>query len=188
VAVDIEYAKTVEGWMADSELEYLATIASRSFEILEVGCWMGRSTIAMACNTPGVVYAVDPWTGNPETEQYVAEQGGREWLRAMFDKNINAAGVSKWVVPVMLPSVQAATESFLSRHRFDLIFIDGNHTYESVKADIECWSKLLRPNGVLAGHDYGNPPWEGVIKAVDELVPKFRIVPGTSIWTTEGVE
>jgi predicted O-methyltransferase YrrM len=184
VAVNIEQALPIDGWMNEVELEYLATIASRSYETVEVGCWQGRSTIAIACNTPGVIYAVDPWTGNPETKEMV-DQHEHGWLRHEFTKNTTLAGVSKWVVPLSIPSVDAATKSFLSRHRFDFVFIDGDHTYESVKADIECWSKLLRPNGIIAGHDYGNPPWEGVIRAVDELVPRFRIVPGTSIWTTE---
>jgi hypothetical protein len=50
----------------------------------------------------------------------------------------------------------------------DFIYIDGNHNYEAVKADIEAWYPKLRKNGVMAGHDYEDPKWPGVKKAVDE--------------------
>ncbi len=55
---------------------------------------------------------------------------------------------------------------------FDFVFIDADHTYQSVKADIEAWAPKVRKGGIIAGHDYyvtrqGN--W-GVIQAVNEYV------------------
>jgi predicted O-methyltransferase YrrM len=35
----------------------------------------------------------------------------------------------------------------------DMLFIDGDHTYEGVKADFELYSPLVRPGGVIAFHD-----------------------------------
>ncbi|HUT93889.1 MAG TPA: class I SAM-dependent methyltransferase [Thermoguttaceae bacterium] len=52
---------------------------------------------------------------------------------------------------------------------FDVVFIDGNHSYEYVKKDIISWRPTIRPGGFLAGHDYLNK--RGVRKAVDELLP-----------------
>jgi predicted O-methyltransferase YrrM len=53
----------------------------------------------------------------------------------------------------------------LGRGRFDLLFIDGDHSYEGVKADFEMYAPLVRPGGVVAFHDivadvfqrYGRP-------------------------------
>jgi predicted O-methyltransferase YrrM len=36
---------------------------------------------------------------------------------------------------------------------YDLIFIDGNHTYEAVKKDFEIYSPLLSLGGIIAFHD-----------------------------------
>lgn len=36
---------------------------------------------------------------------------------------------------------------------FDFIFIDGDHVYETVKADWENYSKLVRPGGAVGFHD-----------------------------------
>jgi hypothetical protein len=35
-----------------------------------------------------------------------------------------------------------------------VIFIDGDHTYEGVKRDIELYFPLLKPNGLILFHDY----------------------------------
>ena len=51
----------------------------------------------------------------------------------------------------------------------DFCYIDGDHSYESVKADIPHWYANVRSGGVLGGHDFHdkNP---GVIRAVTEFV------------------
>lgn len=48
---------------------------------------------------------------------------------------------------------EKATKQF-SNGYFDFIFIDGDHSYESVKQDIEMWLPKLKEDGVLAGDDY----------------------------------
>ena len=60
----------------------------------------------------------------------------------------------------------------------DMVFIDGNHTYEYVKEDMECWEPLIRKGGIISGHDYLNPTY-GVKQAVDERYgEKVKELPG----------
>jgi len=44
--------------------------------------------------------------------------------------------------------------------QFDLIFVDGPHTYANVRRDLELWEKRVRPGGIIAGHDFtiAHPP------------------------------
>lgn len=58
----------------------------------------------------------------------------------------------------------------------DLVFIDANHSYKSTKEDIEMWAPKVRKGGVICGHDYENPQWAGVKKAVDEIYPNATIL------------
>lgn len=46
---------------------------------------------------------------------------------------------------------------------FDFIYIDANHSYEAVRADLEAWFPKLRSNGMFCGDDYliCNNPTEG---------------------------
>lgn len=69
-----------------------------------------------------------------------------------------------------------AAEIHLKNIRFDFIYIDGNHTYEYVKDDLERYTKLLKPNGAIGGHDYIYGQ-NGVIQAVQEHAIKLGIPP-----------
>lgn len=57
---------------------------------------------------------------------------------------------------------------------FDFIFLDGNHSYEAVKADLEKWYPKVRPNGFIIGDDYSKS-FPGLIKAVDEFLGQKNI-------------
>ena len=182
MTIDISYSLTVDGWMAPAELEYLASLAQKSQCILEVGSWKGRSTSALAANTLGLglVVAVDTWRGSVEHQ---AELKGKPVSGVWNEFMTNTAQYDN-IWPVPMNSLAASQVISMSPMRFDMIFIDASHDYESVKADIEAWLPLLAPGGILCGHDAYR--W-GVKLAVKQLVPKWRIVPNTSIWTTEGV-
>lgn len=36
----------------------------------------------------------------------------------------------------------------------DFVFIDADHSYEGIVADIAAWRKIVKPGGILAGHDF----------------------------------
>lgn len=57
---------------------------------------------------------------------------------------------------------------------FDYLYIDGNHSYEAVKQDLQDWFPKMKKNSILAGHDYVNSPIFGVIKAVDEFCKQYN--------------
>jgi len=56
----------------------------------------------------------------------------------------------------------------------DFVFIDANHTYDFVKADVLAWLPKIKPGGIIAGHDY-NAPHE-VERAVNEIFDT-KVVP-----------
>ena len=59
---------------------------------------------------------------------------------------------------------------------FDFIYVDGNHSYDGVKDDLEKWYPKLKQGGLIAGDDYSRFSEErlfdynfGVKRAVDEF-------------------
>jgi hypothetical protein len=50
----------------------------------------------------------------------------------------------------------------------DYLYIDANHSYEAVKNDLNLWVPKMKPNSIIAGHDYVVAADFGVIKAVNE--------------------
>jgi predicted O-methyltransferase YrrM len=51
----------------------------------------------------------------------------------------------------------------------DIVFIDAIHTYKSCKEDIIEWLKIVKPGGILAGHDF-SLSFYGVVLAVTEIL------------------
>jgi hypothetical protein len=70
----------------------------------------------------------------------------------------------------VLESVEAA-ETLPQWIQPQFIYIDGDHSYLSVRADLDCWWRRLREGGILAGHDY-HPDHPGVMRAVKEFAEK----------------
>jgi predicted O-methyltransferase YrrM len=171
--VDIANALKIEGWMMEDELSWLAEQASRRSSIAEIGSYRGRSTRALADNTSGKLYAIDTWQGSSD---FTPEQ--RDRLFEDFQKNM--AGLDN-VRPLQMTSHEASAA--LSDQQFDMIFIDAEHDYDNVKADIAAWLPRLKPGGLLCGHDYIDC-YPGVLKAVGELIPGFGLA-GYSIWYKE---
>lgn len=56
----------------------------------------------------------------------------------------------------------------LDGREIDFLFIDGDHTYQGVKADFENYGKLVRKGGIIAFHDILHNPWAPLCQ-----VPKF---------------
>eukprot|EP00439_Symbiodinium_sp_Y106_P058505 s4576_g8.t1 len=52
------------------------------------------------------------------------------------------------------------------RGDLDFVFLDGDHRYSSVRRDLKVFWPLLRPHGILAGHDF-SPTFPGVVEATD---------------------
>jgi predicted O-methyltransferase YrrM len=184
--MNIERALAIkDGWMSRQELQWLAHAAYGHSRIAEIGSWTGRSTRALVDNTKGTVLAVDTWLGSKGDLDDIVAMRGSWWAFGRFHHNLSDAFAGNKLSVMRMDSLKAAKE--LKDQRFDMIFIDANHTYEAVKGDILAWSKLLRTSGMLCGHDF-TPQWPGVMQAVEELIPDYRLMENSStdrtIWWT----
>lgn len=163
----------IDGWMTAVELEFLYQKSKEMRNVVEIGSWKGRSTHALLSGCKGFVHAVDHFKGSNDDKDATKEIGKREDIFAQFNKNV---GEFKNLITHRMSSEEA--EKLLKGEMFDMIFIDGEHTYEGVKKDIELWKP--HANKLLCGHDY-QLGWPGVMKAVDEILGKPDGVAG-SIW------
>ena len=57
-------------------------------------------------------------------------------------------------------------------NNLDFVYIDGDHSYEQVKKDIENYFPKVRIGGILAGHDINQTD---VFKAVSEFAVKKKL-------------
>jgi hypothetical protein len=162
-------AKRISGWMSSAELEFIAKFAKESTLIIEIGCYYGRTTMALADNTDGVVIAVDPYMG----EYPIANQG----VKLDFDEPVYQDFLYNLSEHLTTGKVvhHRTTINDIPIYPADFAFIDGDHTYEGCLNDIRHCMLMVR-SGIIAGHDWGTPGFPGVNKAVRELLGEPNIV------------
>ena len=122
---------TVDG-LVDLCVKYLKSTDTA----VEVGCFAGVSSRAIALHC-GVLHCVDPYTWEAVAQ---AEQ--------MFD---SVVGDYPNILKVKLRSVEAA--KLFEDGSIDFVYIDADHTYQSVVEDITAWKGKVRAGGYIAGHD-----------------------------------
>jgi len=130
-------------------------------DVLEIGSAYGYSTCALALVARSVV-AIDPHATHGsffELQANLNAYGVREKVRIVRDSSQNALrSMAGWV-----------DKYEKTAQRFDLVWIDGDHTAEVVEHDVSHAIKLLKPGGVLACHDYDEVTCPGVRVALDKL-------------------
>ena len=146
--------------------------------IVEIGSWKGKSTIALARGAARThkekIYAIDP-------HSILREEGYLEDTQAEFLANIQRAGVEAQVIPMIMSSEEAARGWDKSVR---LLWIDGDHRYESTRRDFVLWEPHLAVGGILivpVGRDPTAQVVERIVKSEsglqrDTLMP-VRFVP-----------
>lgn len=104
----------------------------------------------------------------------------RQWLLSQSLKRVYAVDISQpcaiacaddRVTTLTKSSVDAAAVLAKMGTQIDYVYIDADHSYESVRQDLGAWYPLVRPGGIIGGHDY-TPEGVyhfGVKQAVDEF-------------------
>lgn len=163
-------------WTERASLYVLASRLPANACIVEVGSWVGVGTCYLAAGLRagggGRVYAVDTFKGttiDPTSQSAwaasVAKMGGS--TLPLLRTHMRRFGLEGLVTPIELPSVAAAAS--YDGPPVDLLYIDGDHVYEAVRADFEAWFPRVRPNAFVVFHDY-DERHRGVRKFVDEAL------------------
>ena len=151
-----ELVSQVEGWLSNEQGRALYQAAAGTTgrgAIVEIGSWKGRSTIwlaAGAMQVSGRVYAIDP---HKESKEDPLANTLTE-----FRLNLERAGVSEAVEPLVMTSVEA---SAVLEDPVELLFIDGDHSYDAVKRDAELWLPRLVEGGLVMFHDVTTTSYPG---------------------------
>jgi predicted O-methyltransferase YrrM len=121
--------------------------------IVELGTCIGSSGIAMAKACRGTkrkVFLVD----NFDDEAHI-DRGG--WVlpsRKLLEKNLVDHRVKSRCAILEGDSAQIGKD--WSGPPVDFLFVDADHTYDGVTADLEAWYPHMKERGIIALHDYNN--------------------------------
>jgi predicted O-methyltransferase YrrM len=147
-------AEGIEGFLSPNEMRFLALLAAcprAEGEVLEIGSFKGRSTfiLASAAKLAGqeVIHAVDPLIAPSDTDP---DLKGDESSEADFRRNLKENGVEENVEFHKEFSHELA-KGWEKPIRF--LWIDGDHTYEGTKADLDGFLPHLADGAIVAIHD-----------------------------------
>lgn len=135
---------------------------------VEVGVASGRTSAVLLREVPNLhLWMVDHWAA----PQYHPKRN-QEWYDRAMQTAINA------VTPYyprfrVIKSKSAEAPRLFLYHSVDLVFIDADHKYDSVLADMQAWWPVVRWGGIFCGHDIDGPKdkngtW-GVRRAVEQF-------------------
>ena len=165
-----ERVQAIPGWFGEDEAELLIALVLRTVAccdtngppvLVEIGSYCGRATVAMGLTLLGLdrkdvrIVAVD----EPGVGMAPNGRSPREALRAQ----LAAHGLANMVI--YAPEEDAAPWERTSQ----LLLIDGQHDYKSVRGDVERYTPQLAPGGLLVFHDYADY-FPDVQRCVDELL------------------
>lgn len=153
----IKYTNDIPGWMTPLELNWLYETAQGMDSVAEIGSWKGRSTHALLSGCKGTVTAIDHFQGSIGEELEHAEAKERD----IFDDFMQNVGKFENLKIMKMASLEAVKD--FEDKSVDMVFIDGGHSYEDIRADIDAW--LPKARKIICGHDYN---WPGIRQAVQE--------------------
>jgi methyltransferase family protein len=177
------FTPLIPGWFAEDNRRKLHRLIVEHDinSVVEVGSFLGLSAVWFAqFESVQHVHCVDTWF-EPATYESENNLVGtlRRWdlprdFFPLFRDNVMRSGVWHKITPIKGDSRFVIGEVPV----VDLVYLDGNHTYEGCKRDIELYQDKARV--VLCGDDYterkevDGSPCFGVIEAVTELLPNHQ--------------
>jgi len=144
----------------------------RTMSACEIGSYAGSSSEIIAQYVKELK-CVDIW------EEYILPPEKGKIIEGEFDKVMTR---NPNVIKVKERSYIAASK--IKNNSLDFVYIDADHSYESVKMDIASWLPKVKNGGVIAGHDYN---WGSVSKAVDEIFDNVKTFQDSS-WSVRKQE
>ena len=144
-------------WYQHKLINYLSqSMDGEHISILEIGSWAGASAftwcdaIKRYFDQNGSVVCVDIWD-DAEEKAKTRSDDNMPPIKDVFLHNISAGGFDGMVQPIQSTSDRAF--ELLSNQYFDVVYIDGDHSYKQVSRDLENGLQALKTSGVICGDD-----------------------------------
>jgi len=194
----MKYNLDIPGWMSERDLEVLNKLASyvpENGNILEIGCFVGRSTSALyygkhnsvtleVVDTFKVLKGYNNIADDPTIDGTIFHRLKTQMLSQITGSWLESFKfcMTPEVFAQLTVNVNTSRDYEITKH-FDMVFIDANHDEEEVIYDIKKYSES--ENTLIVGDDFYRK-WPGVATAlakvrVDNM--KTLLVPEDSkIW------
>lgn len=143
-------------WMEPVELTGLFDYLRTRNSFLEIGSASGVTAALVSREHPDLkITCIDPFY------EYEEEPGDRHlnWVKNKTDN----MSLFKGTFYQYLMQCPSDTE-------FDAVLVDGGHAYDECLSDLRSAYRVLKPDGIMFVHDYSDPNWMSVKRAVHRFL------------------
>lgn len=132
-----------------------------SARVAEIGVLIGKLSEYLLVNSDCILTMVDSWAPiEAQPQSYKAtndEHSTHDQARCDLHRKEATQRVARFGDRVRIlwaPSVSATLA--VDDGSLDMVFLDADHSYEGVKADLAAWLPKVKPGGWIGGHDFAN--------------------------------
>jgi predicted O-methyltransferase YrrM len=160
---ELRVAFSIDSHVTFKEKIILYKLSQAKSVIAEIGSYTGASACCFGASANLKVntriICIDTFKNDGMSEGY------REVFKD-FQKNTES--FRDFITTIVSKSTDAVNEVYKITSYFDLLFIDGDHSYQGCRLDWLSYKNFLKPGSIIAFHDYG---WaEGVKRVIQEDV------------------
>lgn len=153
--------RRIPGCYGRKEGRFLYRLARRRGNLVEIGCYQGRTTAIMqmaAQKWGATLTSIDTFGAEAMPARYKETDHTPETWRA----NLQKIGLK----PPELLHMTSDEATQIYNRPIHLLFIDGNHSERQVARDLRNWTPKIAEGGFLVLHDMFFPTVKGVARAV----------------------
>jgi predicted O-methyltransferase YrrM len=171
----------IYGWHSPEESAFYNRLVQKLDHgtIVEVGVYGGASLLGVidSCiQTGSHIYGIDPWekveSANGMKMSDIQKRTYRDKIKSIrisLENIIKAEHYDEYITLIHELS-ESASQQF-DDASVDVIFIDGDHSYDAVYNDLSVWLPKLKTHGTIWGDDFG---WQSVQSAVKDFCKDNR--------------
>lgn len=176
---DVVNMRNEEGVRALEHLIYRLqkTHDTKNMTMIEIGSYSGQSTVVFAKYFKKVI-TIDPFIEDYDPADPTCKMAKMSVVYEKFKETVKPFSN---IIHLKMMSDEAAA---LIEEKIGFVYIDGCHTYEQVKKDIQNYLPLIDKDSYIGGHDYIDYGWLGIKRAVNEVlgIPEYTYLEGSWLW------
>lgn len=172
--------RKIPGLCFEDEERFLYNLARRKGNLVELGCWKGRTTailVKAAAVWRAKVTAVDSFMTMSK------KKFGKQATRKLWEANLKAVGLEP---PELLEMTTDEAAKVYDRE-IAFLFIDAGHSKPYIEQDLQNWTPKIKLGGIVALHDMFNPLAPAICQAVTDWWCREKV--GTMLtWELIGLQ
>lgn len=172
--------KRDEGELMLEELVVLCAICKHTKPrmVFEFGTFKGDSALNLALNSPDncEIFTLDLPPSSRKRTRYSIEIGPIRDIQFTVGEKYHGSTIERKIKQLYGDSATFNYSQFYNC--IDLVFVDGNHQYDNVKADSENAFRMLSDKGIILWHDYtvrSGHQHPDVVKYLNELSKSMQL-------------